>query len=289
MSNNPPGVAETPGPVRGGFACVAAGFGASVDLSTIEVVDLVELEGVGEGVSVKGVGLGGAGTTPNSVGGVFGRAIELAGAGIAGDADRAFFRAEGEGARSSSSSSFSSSSVPLMGLLASGELRAGRVDGLPTPRSPGVGVLVGGADVARSRGGAKTFVAGGGSVLSAGEPGGVVLRARSATVGDFPSSLEGVGVGGPKMDPPNMGAGVFGTCLTVGDSGGVLAAGGAAVSSSSSSSSSVPRSSSSDLRNASIPSSSSSLPSSSRNDLSPSSSSASPSSSSISLPEWRDQ
>ena len=120
-----------------------------------------------------------------------GRDVELA-AGMAGDIERAFLTTEGEGTSSSSSAA---SSSPLMGRLAKGELRAGRVDGLLTPRRPDVGVLEGGADVARSRGGAVIFVTGGGGeARSAGEPGGVVLPARLGVVlgGSAFASLGGV-------------------------------------------------------------------------------------------------
>ena len=110
--------------------------------------------GVGDGVSVKGAGLGGAGGAPNREGGVLGRDKELAAAGMAGDADRAFFVAEGEASGASSSSS---SSSPLIGRFARGELRTGRVDGLPAARKLVEGVVVGGADDARSMVAENTF------------------------------------------------------------------------------------------------------------------------------------
>lgn len=77
----------------------------------------------------------------------------------------------------------SSSSSPEIGLLANGELRVGRVDGLPRPKpaGPAAGEIGAGA------------TGGGGEGCLAGDPGGVVLASPAAP---FDLSVEGGDGGG---------------------------------------------------------------------------------------------
>ena len=82
-----------------------------------------------------------------------------------------------------------------MGRLARGELLAGRVEGRPTPSRPGVDPEAGGADAGRLTGADGTLTSDAADVgwrsAWAGEPGGVVLPARTAAfLGS--SSLGGV-------------------------------------------------------------------------------------------------
>ena len=132
------------------------------------------------GDSENGAALGGEAGPLNSAGGVLGIGVPVVETGITGEAERAFFASSGEGGGCSSFSS--SSSSPLMGRLANGELLVGRVEGRATPSKPRVGPEepTGGADDARL----AAKVADLESVTAelkagVGEPGGVVLPERT--------------------------------------------------------------------------------------------------------------
>ena len=248
------------GPESGSFP-VSLGFPPSDDGELVR--------GENTGLSIKGAAFGGAVAGPNNAGGVLGRECATAETGTAGDAERAFFVSRGERGGSSSSSP---SSSPLIGRLARGELRVGRVDGLPTPSRPGVRLEApaGGADAARLIAGADP------RSPAAGEPGGVVLVARVKVGFDASPSFPGlVGLAGVKeilkMDEVFWVGG-----LAVGDSEGEGGPGGCS-DPTVSSASSAPSSSSTSSSSSPSPSPSSSLGRSSSSDFRKSSRTSSPS------------